>query len=84
MPPVSYDPYAAYYAMGYGHYGEVYPNYNHYMSYYHGVYGHPGIPQPDVQNTQEGVAPTEEGTTTAAEPTAVGEVEEREEKNDDD
>jgi len=81
-PPVSYDPYAAYYGMNYGYCGEgVYPNYNPYMSYYYGAYGHPGIPQPNVQNTQEASAPTEEGTTTAAEPTPVGEAE-QEEKND--
>lgn len=81
-PPVSYDPYTAYYGMGYGYYGEgSYPNYNTYMSYYYGAYGHPGISQPNVQNVQEASAPTEEGATTTAEPTPVGEAEEREEKD---
>ena len=83
-PPVSYDPYAPYYGMGFGYYGEgAYPNYHSYMSYYHGVYGHQGIPQPNLQNAQEASAPTEEGTATAAEPTPVGEAEEQDEKNDD-
>jgi len=82
-PPVSYDTYAAYYGMSYGAYcGEgAYPNYNPYMSYYYAAYGHPGIPQPNVQNVQEASATTEEGTATTAEPTPVGEAEEREEKN---
>ena len=69
--------------MGYAYYGDgAYPNYNPYMSYYYGAYGHPGISQPNVRNAQEASAPTEEGTATEAEPTAVGE-EEHEEKNDD-
>jgi len=81
-PPVSYDPYTAYYGMGYGYYGEgAYPNYNPYMSYYYGAYGGPGISQPNVQNVQEASAPTGEGTATTAEPTPVGEAEKLEEKN---
>jgi hypothetical protein len=81
--PVSYDPYAAYYGVGYAYYGEgAYPTYNPYMAYYYGAYGHPGIPQPTVQNAQESPTPTEEKTVTSAVPTTVGEAEEEDEKDE--